>query len=743
MVPTGQPGDILTGSQHEGGFGLAPEVEQQPRPPGTPQEGLGIPDPLAGSQHEGGFGLETGLGGGLGDLARQAPATGMPGTQTQTPPEEVRPPGTPQEAGSQAPTEEQPRPPGTPQEAGSQQQPTVPLPTPRPAEAPQAPQAPTPSTPQTPATGQQAQQGFPGGMMNPMKFIGDILQLMGGNPTPLLSDLANQFGMGGGPQQGQQPWQGKPWQPGYNPQTGMYTDPKTGQQTQMQRAQEDARQQPQAQQPQQPQTEEQRQRQQRQQDLGQPGTYVIGDKGQRVRVQTDAKGNPMYDKKGQPIPAPEQQAPGATKQGGPLPPPWPQGKPPDYFQHHGERPGANLVRINTPYGPVTANKAAAQDFLNLTNEMKQAGVPGIDKFGSFNIRQKRYGSGYSSHSYGAAFDMNNEAGPMNPQLQNWIKQNPQQWQDMLRRNNFSQYMVQHDPNHLEWTGPRGTQTAAYPPQPLPAGQNRPPANVGGTVGPNDPYTKQLVNLESSGKRFAKTGSNYGLGQFSPDQFRHFGITDPYNPQQQYRAIAQERAENIPVARKILGREPTASELYLMHQQGQTGGANLLRAAQNNPNGPAWQTVRERGRSDGYAMRKIHGNIPSDNPLSRVPANQVTNAQFKQMWDDRFNRGGGGSRTAQTPQTPQTPQQPRIRGLDLLPGGRTAQSDGGPPIQLASLSQSTEGPQDQSRGGGEDKPYDEPPRLPMMPPYPHNDQNLPLPGNPAGWQDYGIPGAVID
>jgi hypothetical protein len=59
------------------------------------------------------------------------------------------------------------------------------------------------------AGGQGGQPGAGGGrgagQMNPMKFVGDILQALGGNPGPLLSDLAGQ-------QQGQQL--------GYNPTTG-------------------------------------------------------------------------------------------------------------------------------------------------------------------------------------------------------------------------------------------------------------------------------------------------------------------------------------------------------------------------------------------------------------------------------------------------------------------------------------------------------------------------------------------
>jgi hypothetical protein len=139
-------------------------------------------------------------------------------------------------------------------------------------------------------------------------------------------------------------------------------------------------------------------------------------------------------------------------------------QPPDYFQRHGGRVGADITRVNTPYGPVSVNKQVAPDLMGLTQDMQAAGIPGITKLGGFNDRQKRFGKGPSSHSYGAAVDMN-DAVAQDPRTKAWINQHPQQWQDMLRRHNFAQYMPS-DPNHLEWVGPqgggRGTASAATP-----------------------------------------------------------------------------------------------------------------------------------------------------------------------------------------------------------------------------------------------------------------------------------------
>lgn len=153
------------------------------------------------------------------------------------------------------------------------------------------------------------------------------------------------------------------------------------------------------------------------------------------------------------------------------------------------------------------------------------------------------------------------------------------------------------------------------------------------------YTRALIQIESGGNPNNRTGSNFGLGQFSRDQWRHFGIT-PSNwrdPGVQARAIQQEARENTAALRGVLGRDPTAAELYIAHQQG-LGGAKALLGA--SPNTPAWQSVRRFYNSDGVAQKAIHGNIPSDNSLRRVPADQVTTGQFVQMWTDRFNREMG-------------------------------------------------------------------------------------------------------
>jgi hypothetical protein len=343
---------------------------------------------------------------------------------------------------------------------------------------------------------------------------------------------------------------------------------------------------------------------------------------------------------------------------------------------HGQygAPGQNLTTVDAAGHRITVNSASAPHFQGFLNDLKAQGAP-INSVGSYVMKNIQGTNNISQHSYGNAIDINQTSRNVTTGgFKQWADSHPQQFRAAMNKWGIISGGDWRNPDfgHFEWNG-GGVGAGART-----AGTQGAAATGGGTATgrgarwSNDPYTAQLINIESDGDPRNRTGSNYGLGQFSPDQFAHFGITNPYDPQQQIRAIAQERAENTPIARNILGRDPTAAELYLMHQQGQTGGANLLRAAQNNPNGPAWQTVGGEGRGDAFAIRKIRGNIPSDNPLRNVPANQVTNAQYVRMWNDRFNRGYQGGTAAQQPQAPQQPQaqrpQPaRTRGQDLIGG----------------------------------------------------------------------------
>ncbi len=198
---------------------------------------------------------------------------------------------------------------------------------------------------------------------------------------------------------------------------------------------------------------------------------------------------------------------------------------------------------------------------------------------------------------------------------------------------------------------------------------------------DDFYTRRLFAIESGGNPYALTGSNRGLGQFSPDLERRYGITDQNraDPGAQAAAVAQERAEHAAALRQVLGRDPTPGELYLAHQQGLAGATALL----SNPDMPAWQVIRPYYKSDGIARSAIWGNVPADQPgtagfnRSLYPggADSITAGEFARQWINKFE-GGNAPAAAMVPPAGQMPPS----GAQMAPGGVQAPSAmGGAPV----------------------------------------------------------------
>lgn len=176
------------------------------------------------------------------------------------------------------------------------------------------------------------------------------------------------------------------------------------------------------------------------------------------------------------------------------------------------------------------------------------------------------------------------------------------------------------------------------------------------------YTNRLFKIESGypaqSAYDAQTGSNRGLGQWSPDLEKRYGITDANRNsyEAQAAAVKQEAAEHYAMLSGKLGRPPTASELYLAHQQGVGGGPALLTA---DPNQPAWMAIRPGYKSDRMAQLAIGGNVPAGSPLSYTPSRDITAGQFRDMWSTKFNSqpmspGPVGSAVAQLAAPPPQP-----------------------------------------------------------------------------------------
>jgi hypothetical protein len=145
--------------------------------------------------------------------------------------------------------------------------------------------------------------------------------------------------------------------------------------------------------------------------------------------------------------------------------------------------------------------------------------------------------------------------------------------------------------------------------------------------------RAFAAIESGGNSRARTGSYYGVYQLSHSEFRKYGgrgnILDP-------------KANTDVAARKLrlesdafslrYGRAPTATELYMIHQQGVSGAAMHMA----NPDVPAWLNIyltdEGRRKGPGWARLAIWGNVPTDQ-RAQFPGgvDSITSRQFMDMW----------------------------------------------------------------------------------------------------------------
>lgn len=135
----------------------------------------------------------------------------------------------------------------------------------------------------------------------------------------------------------------------------------------------------------------------------------------------------------------------------------------------------------------------------------------------------------------------------------------------------------------------------------------------------DPSTMlKIAELESSFNPGAKNPSSSagGLFQFIDSTAQQYGLSDRYDPAQAADAGARLAKDNAAHLRRVLGREPSAGELYLAHQQGAGGAAKLL----SNPQAPAASLV-------GSQAVKLNGGREG-----------MTAAEFAGLW---IRKAGGG------------------------------------------------------------------------------------------------------
>jgi hypothetical protein len=178
------------------------------------------------------------------------------------------------------------------------------------------------------------------------------------------------------------------------------------------------------------------------------------------------------------------------------------------------------------------------------------------------------------------------------------------------------------------------------------------------------FLAKTANIESKFDPNAQNKSGAtGLFQFMPQTAAQYGLSNPRDPVASTDAAARLAKDNAETLRSALGRDPTAGELYLAHQQGAGGAARLL----SNPDAPVSRVV----------------------PLKNVVANggspDMTAGQFASMWtskvdgsqaspqefDAQLTRARGMTADASGQATPSFPPLPRISPLQPLPSVRAS------------------------------------------------------------------------
>jgi hypothetical protein len=183
----------------------------------------------------------------------------------------------------------------------------------------------------------------------------------------------------------------------------------------------------------------------------------------------------------------------------------------------------------------------------------------------------------------------------------------------------------------------------------------------------------FARIESSGNANARTGSYKGLFQLSNEEFEKYGGGDIYDAQDNANAAAKKFVAESARFESKYGRQPTAADLYMIHQQGEAG----AREHWANPDAPAWENMaKASGKGARWAKMAIWGNVPSDMKHKFGSVDNVTSGDFVSMWNAKVAHWGGSTPGQAQPQ--QTAQQP-------APGARAENTIPAGPVQVADAS----------------------------------------------------------
>jgi hypothetical protein len=139
-------------------------------------------------------------------------------------------------------------------------------------------------------------------------------------------------------------------------------------------------------------------------------------------------------------------------------------------------------------------------------------------------------------------------------------------------------------------------------------------------GEDPQLAKAIAFIESRGRNIAARPGHSAAGVFQiiPSTARGLGVADVNDPAQNVDGGIRLLRDNRAALTRSLGRQPTAGELYLAHQQGAAGASALL----GNPDAPATSVV------------------PRQNILANGGWDGMTSRQFASLWSNKIARNMG-------------------------------------------------------------------------------------------------------
>jgi hypothetical protein len=151
------------------------------------------------------------------------------------------------------------------------------------------------------------------------------------------------------------------------------------------------------------------------------------------------------------------------------------------------------------------------------------------------------------------------------------------------------------------------------------------------------FMEAVAKIESDFNPKLRTGSLIGLFQLSRSEFRKYGFGDITSPRDNAVAAAHKLVTEAALFEQYTHREPTVSDLYLIHQQGWRGAAEHV----NHPERIAWKSMcaTDEGRQKGerWCKRAIWGNTLSAVKHDWRSVNKLTSDAFVNMWRQRVDQ----------------------------------------------------------------------------------------------------------